>query len=87
MPVGSHGLTEVLKGFGWAYKSGERTSNGDGGGRVQRVHKKFQNKLVTSKLRPTGRWTCKQWGLGGERERLQSGWLTTGLLNYIFVFL
>ena len=31
MPVGSRGLTEVLKGFGWAYKSGERASNGDGG--------------------------------------------------------
>ena len=58
-----------------------------GMGGVQTVHKKFQNKLVTSKLRLTGRWTCKQWGLGGGRERLQSGWLTTGLLNYTFVFL
>ena len=38
-------------------------------GGVHRVHKKFQNKLVTSKLRLTGGWTCKQSGLGGgERE-------------------
>ena len=45
-----------------------------GGWGVQTVHKKVQNKLVTSKLRLTGRWTCKQWGLGGgERDYNRDG--------------